>query len=250
MKTNYGKTIIGLTIIGVSCLGRTLAYSQPVTPCLVPHPGIVAWYQAESNTTDHVSANNGTFFGTPAYASGEVHTAFDFNGASYVQVPETNYLDFTNTMTVEAWVNLRTFAGVNSREVVSKFGSSGPFNCWTMAIDPATKKAYYNVNSADRTRYFQLYSTTTIPTNEWTHLAGVCDGSTMKIYVNGVLSNSTNWTYGINVASSPITIGCTMQFSPTSYFNGQIDEVSLYNQALSDCEIQSLYLVGPQGKCP
>jgi len=250
MKRNYGKIIVGLTVMGVSCLGSLLAYSQPVTPCLVPPSGIVGWYQGENNANDHVGANNGTFFGTPAYTNGEVNTAFNFNGASYVQVPETNYLDFTNTMTVEAWVKLKTYSGINSREVVSKFGSSGPFNCWTLAIDPPTKKAYFVLNSFDRTKNTQLFSATTIPTNEWTHLAGVSDGTTMKLYVNGVLSSSTNWTYGINVASSPITIGCTMQFSPTSFFNGQIDEVSLYNEALSDCDIQSIYLVGPQGKCP
>jgi len=219
-------------------------------PCFNPPSGIVAWYQAESNATDHIGTHNGTFFGTSAFATGEVNHAFDFNGASYIQVPETNTLDFTNTMTVETWINLRTYTGNNSREVVSKFGASAPFNCWTLAVDPSTKKAYFTVNATDNSTYVQLFSSTVIPTNEWTHLAGVCDGSSVKIYVNGLLSNSTNWTHGIRVASSPITIGCTMQSTPTSYFNGQIDELSLYNEPLSDCDIQSIYLVGIIGKCP
>ncbi len=222
----------------------------PVTPCFNPPPGIVAWYQAESNTLDHVGSHTGTFIGTPAYNNGEVNHAFEFNGASYVQVAETNTLDFTNTMTVEAWVNLRTFAGANSREIVSKFGASGPFNCWTLSIDPSTKTAYFVVNASDNSTHIQINSASTISTNEWTHLAGVVDGSSVKLYVNGLLSNSASWTHGIHVASSPITIGCTMQSSPTSYFNGQIDELSLYNTALSDCDIQSIYLVGVVGKCP
>jgi Concanavalin A-like lectin/glucanases superfamily len=246
MKTPQGK-IIGLAMLSLS-FGCGLSYSQTI-PCFTAPSGIVAWYRAETNTVDTVNGNNGTFLGSPSYASGEVGQAFDFNGSSYVSVPDAPQIDFTNTMTVEAWVNLRTYSGANSREIVSKFGSSGPLDCWTLAIDPPTKKAYYVLNSFSPGISIQLFSSTIIPTNQWVHIAGVADGSQMKIYVNGELSNSTNWTYGIHTTNSPVTIGCTMQFVPTSYFNGQIDEVSLYNTALSDCDIQSIYLVGPQGKC-
>jgi hypothetical protein len=248
MKNKHGK-IIG-SVLGASLLCGLLAHAQPVTPCYPAPSGLVGWFQAETNTVDHVAGNNGTFIGTAAYASGEVNQAFDFNGSSYVNVPNSSAYAFTNTMTLEAWVKLRTFSGANSREIVSKYGSSGALDCYTMAIDPTTKKAYVAINSANNTGGIQLFSATTIPTNVWVHIAAVADGSTVKIYLNGQLSNSANWTQGIHVASSDVTIGCTMQFSPTSYFNGLIDEVSLYNRALSDCEIQSIYLVGPTGKCP
>jgi len=248
MKTKHGAIIALFTLAGVMA-SRLPAYSQ-TTPCFPAPSGIVAWYQAESNTVDHVLGNNGSWMGTTAYAPGEVNQAFDFNGSSFVLVSNSVPLQFTNAMTVEAWVNLRTFSGFNSREICSKFGSSGALDCYTLAIDPPTKKAYFVLNSSDNTGGEQLFSSVTIPTNTWTHIAGTYDGSVMRIYVNGQLSNSTNWTRGIHVANSDLTIGCTMQFSPTSYFNGQIDEVSLYNRALSDCEIQSIYLVGTQGKCP
>jgi hypothetical protein len=250
MKTNIGK-LIGLAGLGIACLFEHRGYTQVVTPCLVPPDGITAWYQAESNTVDSVNANNGTFNGTTAYASGEVNNAFSFNGASYVQVPDSTTLHFTNNvMTVETWIYLTSYTGANSREIVSKLNAANLLeNVFTMAVDPSNHKAYYAVEAADYGSSGLVYSSVVIPTNEWTHIAATCDGSAMNIYVNGQLSGTTAWTNGIFQGTAPLTIGCTMQSVPTSYFNGRIDELSLYQRALTDCEIQALYLVGPQGKC-
>jgi len=206
-------------------------------------PGLVSLWAGEGNARDSVGGNNGA--GEKIrYAAGKIGHAFNFNGADFVQIPDAPNLRFTNAMTVEAWVNLKTFRGANGREIVSKFG--GPYlnqASYTFSIDPATRKAYFIVNAYAGGTSTTVYSSTTIPTNQWVHLAGTYDGSTVKIYVNGQLSGEAPWTQGIFSGNNPLVIGCTLQnYSvPTSFFNGLIDEVGLFNRALSASEIQTIY---------
>ena len=77
------------------------------------------------------------------YTNGEVNQAFDFDGAtSYVQVPDSPSLHFTNVMTVEAWVNLRSFNG-RPNEIVSKYAAGlETQNGYTFSIDSADQKAF------------------------------------------------------------------------------------------------------------
>jgi hypothetical protein len=156
-------------------------------------------------------------------------------------------------MTVDAWVNVRTYAGsVNSYEIVSKL--NGPAGAtlysYTFSIDPKSRKAYFIVDNAGA--YAVVYSAAAIPTTQWVHLAGVDDGSQLMMYVDGRFSASVAWSLGIERDPNPLVIGCTLQGlgSPTSFFNGQIDEVGLYNRALSPNEIAALYCAGAAGTLP
>ena len=221
-----------------------------------PLAGMVAWWRGEDNTLDSIGSNNGTWVGTTSYTNGEVGQAFDFNGpagASHVQVLDAPALDFTNTMTVEAWVNVRTYAGaVNEYEIVSKAGGvstlPGGYTFSVAASGPNNQEAYFIENSA--TSFGRVYSAAILPTNQWVHLAGVDDGSQLEIYVNGVLSGTAPSTPAIAVNPNPLVIGCTLQAGgvATSWFNGQIDEVSLYKRALSSNEIAYIYNAGAAGK--
>jgi len=220
--------------------------------------GLVAWWRGENNALDCTGSNNGTWVGTVSYTNGEVGQAFNFNGAdgaSYISVPNAPAIEFTNTMTVEAWVNVRTFAGyVNSYEIVSKLnGPAAPkAYSYTFAIDPATQRAYFIEDSLVTAATVFSSASTPIPTNQWVHLAGVDDGSNIMMYVDGQLSGTQPATAGIAPDPNPLVIGCTLQGLgwPTSFFNGQIDEVSLYKRALSSNEIASIYHAGSAGKLP
>jgi len=241
---------MGLMALGASFFCGPLAQAQ-VTPCFPPPSGIQAWYRAETNTTDWVNGINGTFVGTASYTNGEVHTAFNFDGSSYITVPDSATLHFSRTMTAEAWINLHSVNAFAANEIVSKFGPFGQTqNSWTMSVD-SSRHPYFTVVSTNYAHGgAQVTSTNAIPLDQWVHVAGTYDGSTVKIYVNGKLENSVAFTEGIFPGTYPMSIGCTLDSFPNSLFHGQIDEVSLYNRALTDCEIQSIYLTGPTGKCP
>ena len=82
----------------------------------------------------------------------------------------------------------------------------------------------------------------------WTHLAGTYDGTTLKLYVNGALAASTTGTLAANV-TSPFQIGATYYRSTSSradFFNGTIDDVSVYGAPLSATDIQQHYDSGRQ----
>lgn len=249
MKTSR-KKIIGMTILCASFLCGRFAYSQ-VNPCYPPPSGIAAWYQAETNTHDHINSNDGTWAGTASYTNGEVNQAFNFNGSSYITVPDSSTLHFTNAMSAEAWINLHSVnTGFSANEIVSKFGPfSANQNSWTMSVD-SSRHPYFTVVSTNYTGGGTATSTNAISLDQWVHIAGTYDGSVVKIYVNGQLSGATAYTEGIFHGTYPMSIGCTLDSFPNSLFHGQIDEVSLYNRALTDCEVESIYVVGTRGKCP
>ena len=78
-----------------------------------------------------------------------------------------------------------------------------------------------------------------VPLGVWTHLAVTYDGTTLRLYVNGVLRSSTAASGGIAASTAPLRIGGNTVFSVpgTEYFAGLIDEVRIYNRALSAAEI-------------
>ena len=76
-----------------------------------------------------------------------------------------------------------------------------------------------------------------MPTNTWTHLASTYDGSTQKLYVNGALVGSRSQTGSIALSNGALRIGGNSVWG--EYFNGYIDEVRVYNRALTQTEIAS-----------
>ena len=87
-------------------------------------------------------------------------------------------------------------------------------------------------------------SSVTIEAGDWVHVAGSFDKFAVKVYVNGSLAGTTGLSGPINVENQPVTIGahCACQPSDRNWFNGLIDDVRLYDAALSQEEIEALYL--------
>ena len=82
-----------------------------------------------------------------------------------------------------------------------------------------------------------IYGTAALAANTWTHLAGTYDGATMRLYVNGVQVASRAQTGAIATSTNPLQIGGDSIYG--QYFAGQIDEIRVYNRALSAAEVQS-----------
>ena len=84
-----------------------------------------------------------------------------------------------------------------------------------------------------------LSSSSQIPLNQWVHVAGTYDGSRMRVFINGQARGSLSVSGNIQDTSNPIYIGHS-QFWPR-HFDGRIDEVQVYNKALSNSEIAALH---------
>src|SRR5262249_32641269 len=173
--------------------------------------------------------------------------ALQFNGSSsIVNVPHSASLALSGAMTLEAWVNPSANAGSSAndgwRTVIMKergttglsyalYGNDGDSN-------PSRPAGYVrNPNaSADK----EAAAGPAVPVGVWTHLAVTYDGTSIRLYVNGVLRSTTGSAGGgIAASTAPLRIGGNTVFSipGTEYFAGLIDEVRIYNRALSAAEI-------------
>jgi hypothetical protein len=83
----------------------------------------------------------------------------------------------------------------------------------------------------------ETVGTTALTANTWTHLATTYDGATLRLYVNGVQVSSLAKTGNLLTSTNPLEIGSDSIYG--QYFAGTIDEVRVYNRALSAGEIQT-----------
>jgi hypothetical protein len=232
-----GTGAILLAII-VLLLGRSSpAFAQSATP------GLVAAYSFDEGTGNSVadlSGNNlsGTVVGATWITTGMYGNALSFNGASsYVDLGNPAALQLTGSMTIEAWVKA-TSNPANDGQILAKSNLGG----WQLKTSPDTGPYTFGVSvSGTSTTKAQRYSTATRALNTWYHVAGVYDSAsqTLSTYVNGALDNGT--LRGVIPASQfnqnvNVNIG---RRSGGYYFNGVIDEVRIYNRALSQAEIRA-----------
>jgi len=129
-------------------------------------------------------------------------------------------------MTLEAWVNPSLVNGV-WRDVIYKAKDNYYLEADSTSGKPATRA----------TSGGALFGTAAVTTNTWTHLAGTYDGATLRLYVNGVQVNSRAQTGAIAISTNPLQIGGDSIYG--QYFQGRIDEVRIYNRALSATEVQT-----------
>ena len=211
-----------------------------------PHPpGLVAGYrldQTTGTTAPDISGNNttGTLVNAPAWTTGKYGNALSFGGSNYVDLGNPTSLRLTGSMTLSAWINISANP-FDDGGIVGKLSGAG----WQLKTSPDTgvRTAAIQISS-DGSNSIQRYSNTVLATNTWYHIAGVYDATarTLNIYVNGVLDNGvlsgtvpaaqTDANVNVNIAQRTGIPG-------TFNFQGRIDEVHVFNRALSASEIQN-----------
>ncbi len=149
-------------------------------------------------------------------------------------------LDITGALTVCAWVNPETVA---YSSIIGKFSS--PNLSYDLHLQANGSIIFYV--SSDGTTYAQSNSNSSqITTNSWSHVCGVYTGRTIQTFVQGSPNGaSTAYDLGIFSGSADVVVGGAWG----DYFDGIIDEVRVYNRALSDGEIRQLssWAPGPVG---
>jgi hypothetical protein len=196
-----------------------------------------AWGFNEASGTTVADAsgngNTGTISGATRTTGGKFGGALSFNGTSdWVTVPDSASLDVTTGVTMEAWVR-PTAVGSLWRCVLLKEQPSSLI--YALYAGDSTGKAATDVfTTADK----GLSGGTATPLNAWTHLAATYDGATQRLYVNGVQVASKAVTGAIKVSSGALRIGGDASWN-NEWFAGLIDEVRVYNRALSATEIQA-----------
>lgn len=182
------------------------------------------------------NGNDGTLINGVAYSG----RGMSFDGTNdYINVPHSETLNTGNNLTVSAWVNLRASGSSNpGAEIFSKgFGGGDPFISYGLEVDATVFRF-----SIGTTGFINLLSTTTYNLNQWYHVVGTYDKQNMRIFINGVQTNSASQTGTIVYASQPLTIGTWFNGVGTgNQLNGFLDDIRLYSRALTVGEILALY---------
>jgi hypothetical protein len=222
-------------------------------PCATPPSGLVSWWRAEGTARDSVAGNHGTLLNGASFASGMVGQAFSFSGSNQcVQVPHAASLVGSN-YSIEAWVKpLAQVSDPINQNLI--FGQNFGL-CQLVARTGSTGVRLAFSFGTSHTSFYEATGTSEIPIGQFSHLAGTWDGTTLRLYINGVLNAQST------PHASPVDSGCPFYiggfYSPTAdncgyvgqFFNGLIDEASYYSRALSGAEIQTIYNAGGAGKC-
>jgi hypothetical protein len=228
--------------------------------CVTPAPGLVAWWSAEGDANDSWGNNNGTLENGASFAPGMVGGAFSFDGnQQWVSVPDSQLLNFgTGPFTVSLWVYFNDIS--DEQVMIEKWiqrGEGQQSEGWTLTkIDGGVRFAVtapyfaqdYNVDSAE-----DLVAPYT-----WYHFAARRSGSDLTLFFNGMPIASTEIPVELHVNStSSLKLGHrgNQDDTPGSvedrqvYLNGLLDEVQVFNTALSDAEIQAIYDASSAGTC-
>ena len=183
------------------------------------------------------------------FAAGQVGQAFDFDGGSqYVDVPDYADLNPTSGLSLEAWIYPRAFGPVGS-PIIKKAGqgwmTSGGY---TLEL-AGSSGVLFGVFLGGDTGWV-ITTAAPVPLNQWSHVVGTFDGTSAFIYLNGALAGMPTPAPGLILPSSnDLQIG----HDPSDwwrYFNGLIDEATVYSSTLSPAQIQSIYWAATAGKCP
>lgn len=155
--------------------------------------------------------------------------ALNFNGASSIRILSPGNRNFSNAHTMTAWINA-TAISTSTYNILSFYPNA------YMALNGNSYFQSDIINGVQQ----NSYGTTNISANNWYFIAGTFDGNNLKVYLNGNLENSLSSPGAENIVSR----FCISGFGSTcsyNYINGSIDDVRLYNRALSAAEISAIY---------
>ena len=208
---------------------------MPIGPPLVPTP--VAAYSFDEGSGDVVKDLAGDHDGTRLSADwaedGKFGGAMHFDGSGdRVTIPDSGELDFGKSFTLEAWV--RPEVTHSWAPLISKTEASEPNYSYILYAGRVNKAPEAFVSDSE-VNELNVDGTKPLPMNAWSHVALVADGQDLKLYVDGELEATIESSLTLRNTSGPIRIGGNDQW--WEFFEGKIDEVRLYDEALSESEI-------------
>ncbi|HWW01894.1 MAG TPA: LamG-like jellyroll fold domain-containing protein [Candidatus Acidoferrum sp.] len=199
-------------------------------------PTLVARYTFDGNTSDSSgNANHATAIGSPTFVAGRYGSAMSLSGASqYAMVPAGIMAGVTN-FTLAAWVY---WNGGNAWQRIFDFGNdTTQYLFLTPASSSGTLRFAMTTNGAGAE---QILQTAPLPVGQWQHVAVTRNGSTARLYTNGVLAASGTATIAPASFKPALNFLGESQYAADPLFNGRLDELFIYNYALSDTEITHL----------
>jgi len=167
--------------------------------------------------------------------------SLSFDGVDdYVEVSNDSSLEPVDAISISTWVRAESY--IDYQVVIEKpfTSSASPYFDYALAFSSASsKKIRFRLGTSE------VLSATEITLDTWHNICATYDKTSMKLYINGVLDSTESNTSSIATSSENLTIGKSKYFANRE-FDGKIDEVSIFNKALTQAEVTSLYASNPQ----
>jgi hypothetical protein len=206
-------------------------------------------FNENSGSTAHdksTYSNDGTLNNNPQWTNGKFGNALEFDGVDdYVDCGSDPSLDITNEITIEVWINPATAQEVCGDGETGNYGVAGKAEegisgtVWSWQLrygSPDNCRLGFQFNGDPEGSRWVTVKQNLTP-GEWYHIVGTFDGTDIKCYLNGALKD-TNQISGIKSSNAKLFIA---EEGWHDYFHGLIDEVRIYNRALSPEEIIASY---------
>ena len=200
--------------------------------------GLIARYSADGTTEDAVGNNDGALQNGASYASGVFGQAFSFDGVNDVFVaPSTGLPTGNEDRTLSVWVKPDAFTTVES--FIAGYGSFG------------TSGGTYQLGTSNTQLFFSQWGNAAfgpeLEADQWYNVAVTNVGNAVTLYVNGV--EVATGTMTINTpAGTDFLVGARPPVNIPGLLSGEVDEIQVYDHALTPQEIQSIYQqTGPYG---
>jgi hypothetical protein len=237
-------------LVGLILISAVEAEAQ--SSCTPPPSGLLSWFPMQNSVTDIAGEVLVLDTSDLSFVPGEVGQGVTFGTGGYIDLTNCAALE-TPEFTWEAWVRWdgpgpnEDFAG--SVILESTLSASSAYGLAARASD---NRFVFVADSNGSTTVSLMVSSNTFTPGLFYHVAVSYDGANFNLYVNGSLQGQ------LASASSPTwgpiwSIGANPAFARNDGYprtwNGVIDEVSIYNRALSATEIQAIYNAGGAGKC-
>ena len=215
---------------------------------------LALYYKFENNAVDSSGKGiSGTATGSPTYGSGVFGQAISLNGSNYINSGKPALLNFgLGDWSVCAWVKT---SQTDKGTVFANGGDETGGIRYTMCIGEVTAGAV-TVTTDDDVTKVQATSTATVNNNQWHHVIALRNGLTLRVYVDGVLDGSNALPAGYDLSGTSqhnAYVGAITDHTDATgntlekFYSGLIDDLRIYNYALSDPEAGYLATKGAGG---
>jgi hypothetical protein len=225
-------------------------------PCAQTPNNLVSWFAGDQNALDSRSNNHGALVNGTTFQTAKVGQGFKFDGVDdRVEIPDSPSLKPQN-LTVETWVKFdslssNTSGGApNGTQYLVFKKNQAAVNFEGFVLNKTSSNTFrFGFGQGNGNPGVVVDSTTAATTGVFYHVVGTYDGSSVKIYVNGQLEATAPYNLPLNYDTRPLFLGTSGESNFDGKFNGVLDEVSIYNRALSASEITAISNAGQSGKC-
>jgi len=235
--------------------------SHAVATPIPPPSGLVSWWPGDGNGADIVGGQTVTAQGSATFGPAKVGQGFRMVSAGDAFHAPDSPIWHNQQFTVDAWVNATAATGGGARDqiggivvvkVLNDFPHSFPFNSWLLTYQPANGQFAAQIAPNVVTGAFSEFvsSPTGFTAGQPHFVAMTYDAATLRLYVDGTLQSQKNIAGPIPYSDRRLGIGghAFGNFPFDRTLIGTVDEVEIFNRALSASEIQSLFSAGSDGK--